>query len=227
MTVRVVAGEIYAKDATVRAVIPTSHQPRWPPIERVAETIATPRRRFPAHSHEGVEVLTYVLEGSGLYSYDTGPLEPVGARSIHLLTAGTNVAHSINPGKGQTLRWLSVVATLPGTASSANRSQASIASEGRLAADGTRTRGLVGPDTAVQSAVGLQAFDIDFADEGTTFHRVGHTVNAVAYAVNGTGSIDGVPIELGEAGLIEGSAGVAIQGRPGFRLILVQVPRPA
>jgi len=55
MTVRVVAGEVGAREVTARVALPTAAQPRWPPFERVAETIATPRRPFPLHRHEGVE----------------------------------------------------------------------------------------------------------------------------------------------------------------------------
>ncbi len=71
-SIRVIPGEIDGRDVTTRAVIPSTAQPRWPPLERIAETIATPRRRFPPHRHEGVEVLTYVIEGSGTYEYGTG-----------------------------------------------------------------------------------------------------------------------------------------------------------
>ncbi len=226
MPVRIVAGEISAKDATVRAVIPTASQPKWPPLERLAETIATPRRRFPAHSHEGVEVLTYVVEGSGLYADESGTAQAVTAGAVRLLTAATSVPHAINPGKGQTLRWLAVVATLSTTGEVSDRFQSTQAQPGTTAPDGTRTTFLVGPGSSVRSVVGIEAYEIGFVDAGTTFRKVGHSVNAVAYALAGAGSVDGHPLELGEAAIIEGSAGVAIHGLPGFRLVMVQVPRP-
>lgn len=227
MPVRILAGEIAARDATVRSVIPSSAQPKWPPVELLAETIATPRRRFPAHGHVGVEVFSYVIEGSGLYSYGTNPPEPLGAGSVQLLTAGTQVAHAINPGKGQTLRWLAVVVTLSPQGAPTNRLQSARMTDGPVAPDGTRTRNLVGAASTVRSSVGLEAYELAFAEEGTTFRRVGHGVNAVGYALSGAGTVDGRPVELGEAAVIEESAGVAIQGRPGFRIVLVHVPRPA
>jgi len=227
MTVRVIPGEISATDATVRSVIPTSIQPKWPPLERVAETIATPRRRFPAHGHSGAEVLTYIVEGSGLYSYGNQPVEPVASGSIHLLTAPSGVAHAINPGKGQTLRWLAVLVTLPPSSDSTVRLQSSQALDGAVGADGTRVRALVGPGSPIRSTAGLEVYDLSFVEDGTTFRKVGHTVRAVAYALAGAGSVDGRPVEVGEAALVEDASGVAIQGRAGFRLALVQVPRPS
>ena len=226
MTVRIVAGEISAKDATVRAVIPTVSQPRWPPLERVAETIATPRRRFPAHGHIGVEVLTYVVEGSGLYAHESGSAEPVTAGAVRFLTAATTVPHAINPGKGQTLRWFAVVATLPTTGGVSDRFQSAQVRPDTPASDGTRTTFLVGAGSSVRSLVGMEAYEVGFIDEGTTFRKVGHSVNAVAYALAGAGNVDGHPVGVGEAAIIEGSAGVAIHGMPGFRLVMVQVPRP-
>ena len=226
MTIRVIAGEISAKDVTIRSLIPSSSQPRWPPLERVAETIATPRRRFPAHGHAGVEVLTYVTEGSGLYSYGEGPEEAVAPGSVQLLFASTNVAHAINPGKGQMLRWFSVVAALPATTTTANGLQSTYAREGALAADGTTTRFLVGPASAIRSAIGLEAYEVAFRSEGTSFRKIGHGFNSVVYAFSGAGSLDGHPIELGEAAIVEDAAGVALHGRPGFRTVLIKVPRP-
>lgn len=227
MTIRVIAGEISAKDATTRTVLPTTTEEAWPPLERVAETIASSTRRFPVHRHANVEVVTYVIEGSGLYSFGTNPAERIGAGSIHVLAAHSSVAHAINPGKGQTLRWFAVVAGLPPSAGQADTLQSGRTGNETVKADGTITRSILGPGGPARSEVGLIAHDIEFAQEGTTFRRVGHSLNALAYAVSGAGSVDGRPIELGEAALVEGSAGIAIQGRPGFRVVLLQVPRPA
>jgi quercetin 2,3-dioxygenase len=226
MPVRIVPGEISAKDATTRAVIPTGVQPKWPPILRLAESIATPHRRFPGHGHEGVEVMTYVMEGSGLYSFEARAPEPIAVGSVLLLSAPTNVAHAVNPGKGQTLRWLAVVVALPVGTMGAAELQAANAKDGAVAADGTSTRYLVGAGSPLKSRASLEAVEISFVSEGTSFRRVGHASNAVGYATAGTGSIDGHSIEPGEAAIVEESAGVAIDGQPGFRLAWIQVPRP-
>ena len=225
MSIRVVAGEIDAMDATTRAVIPTAMQGRWPPFERVAETIATPRRRFPVHRHEGVEVLTYVIEGSGSYEFESRAPDLVATGSTQLLTAPAAVSHVINPGKGQTIRWLAVIAALPAGKATEPRLQSSGGVESGVQPDGTIVRAVVGPGTKIQSAVGLKAESIQFVEEGTSFRKIGHDAIAVCYAMGGTGRIDNLPLEGGEAALVDESSGVAIQGDIGFRLVLLRVPR--
>jgi len=226
MSIRVVSGEISAKDATTRAAIPTAAQPRWPPFERVAETIATPRRRFPPHRHEGVEVLTYVIEGSGTYECGSGPPTPLTAHSTTLLTAPGSVSHAINPGKGQTLRWFSVVASLPSGAAAAPRRQDSRAEASAIQADGTQVRRLVGSGAGLASALGLESELVEFTANGAAFRKVGHDRVAVCYALSGRGSVDNQATDAGEAALVDDAGGVAIEGRPGFRITVTTAPRP-
>ncbi len=225
MSVRVVPGEIGAKDATTRTVIPTVVQPRWPPLERVAETIATPRRRFPPHRHEGAEVLTYVIEGLGSYEFGPDPPVPVLPGAVKLLTAPTSVSHAVNPGSGQTVRWFSVVAALPDGTASVPRLQSGRAEETGVRPDGTNVQRLVGPKVAIRSAIGLECEAITFLSDGTSFQRVGHDSVALCYALSGRGMVDGEALEGGEAALVENAAGIALQGQPGFHVVFVRVPR--
>jgi quercetin 2,3-dioxygenase len=226
MSVRVVRGEIGVKDVTTRTVVPTAAQPRWPPFERVAETIATPRRPFPRHRHEGVEVLTYVIEGLASYAADPGPPTPLEAGSVRLLTAPTPTFHAINPGKGQTVRWFSAVASLPAGASAGAglQSDRPAATEGEAA--GATVVRLVGPGSRLTSAAGLQALVIEHSAPGTSFQRVGHDRVAVCYALAGRGAIDNDPLDVGEAALVQDAAAVSVQGQTGFRAVVLTAPKP-
>ena len=225
MSIRIIPGEIDAKDATTRTPIPSSAQSRWPPFERVAETIATPRRRFPPHRHEGVEVLTHGIEGSGTYEFGSDPIAPFEVGSTALLTAPTPVSHSINPGKGRTLRWFSVVATLPEGRVAAPRLQMTRSAETPVQADGTVVRHLLGAGTSVTSIAGLEGELIEFREGGTSFRRIGHDREAVCYALSGQGSVDSAVLEGGEAALVSDAAGIGLGGRTGFRAVLVSAPR--
>jgi quercetin 2,3-dioxygenase len=226
MTVRIVRGEISSKNVTTRTVIPTAATPKWPPFERVAETIATPRRPFPAHRHEAEEVLTYVIEGSAVYALAPGPSEPLSPGSTKLLTAPTPVSHSINPAKGQTIRWFALVATLPGGVASAPRLQSGRPTPTPVQADGTVVQPLVGTRSGVSSSTGLECDSVEFREEGTSFQKVGHDRVAVVYALSGPGVVDNLAIEAGEAALVEEAAGIALQGDPGFHVVLCSAPRP-
>lgn len=225
MSVRVVLGEISAKDVTARAVVPSANVPRWPPFERVAESVAAPRRSFPSHRHEGVEVLTYVVEGWGQYGYGTGPPTSMPMGAMRLLTAPTAESHSINPEKGKTVRWFASVARLSDPKVAVARLQSAQPESSGLLPDGTVVRRLVGPGSSVVSAMGLECEVIEFQDAGDTFRKVGHDRAAVIYALSGHGSVDTESLEMGEAALVESAAGVAIHGQPGLRVVLASAPR--
>jgi len=226
MSVRVVRAEIGSKDVTTRTVVPTVAQPRWPPLQRVAETIATPRRPFPPHRHEGVEVLNYVIEGSAYYSVDRNPPEPLLPGSTKLLTAPTSVSHAVNPAEGRTVRWFALVVTLPAGAATVPRLQSGQAEATEMQPDGTVLRHLVGPRSGVTSAAGLECDAIEFRQAGTAFRKVGHDRRAVVYALSGPGMVDNDALDAGEAALVEDAAGIALQGEPGFHVILSSVPWP-
>jgi redox-sensitive bicupin YhaK (pirin superfamily) len=226
VSIRVVPGEIGSKDVTTRVILPTAAQPRWPPFERVAETIATPRRPFPPHRHENAEVLTYVIEGSASYAFGPGAPEPLEPGSTKLLTASANVSHAINPGKGQTVRWFSLVASLPPGVAPATRLQSGRGTSTEIQPDGTILHQLVGPHAGLPSAAGLECEVVRFVQQGTAFRRVGHERVAVIYALAGPGFVDNSPLDEGEAALVNDAAGVALQGESGFHVILATAPRP-
>ena len=226
MTIRLVQGEVDTKDVSTRVVLPTAAQPRWPPFERVAETIATPRRPFPPHRHEKSEVLTYVIEGSAFYAFASGAPEPLGPGSTKLLTASTGVSHSINPAKGQTVRWFSIVASLPPDGAFSPRLQSGSPPDSPVQPDGTVLQQLIGPRSTISSAAGLECEAIRFTDEGTAFRRVGHDRVAIVYALTGPGTIDNEPLDAGEAALVDAAAGMSLQGEPGFHVIFSTAPRP-
>jgi redox-sensitive bicupin YhaK (pirin superfamily) len=224
VTVRVVPGEIAAKDTTARVVLPTSLQAKIPPIERVAETIASPARKLPLHKHEAAEVLTYVVEGSGTYEFAGAPIASIGTGDARIMTAPGTGSHAINPGKGQTIRSFAVVASLSPSPGAPAKLQSSSVIESPPQADGSAVARLLGPGAPLKSLAGLECEVVRFVGLGTSFRRVGHDRTGICYALAGRGSVDGVPLEGGEAAIITDAAGIALQGREGFRAILLRAP---
>jgi redox-sensitive bicupin YhaK (pirin superfamily) len=172
-----------------------------------------------------VEVLTYIVEGAASYEFGPGPADPLTSGSVKLLTATSDVAHSINPGKGGTVRSFAVVALLPPGATGSPRLQSGNAISAGIQPDGTVVRSLVGPGTALTSMAGLAGETIEFRSAGTAFRKVGHDRVAVCYAISGRGMVDSDVLDGGEAALVENAAGVALQGQPGFHVVLVSGPR--
>jgi redox-sensitive bicupin YhaK (pirin superfamily) len=224
MPVRVVRGEVGSKSATTRTVLPSGSGETLPPFERVAETVATPRRRFPPHRHEGVEVLTYVTEGSASYVYGSGAADPLAPGAVRLLTAPTSVSHTIEAKEGSTVRWFAAVVPLAKGAAGPSRLQSGFAQPSAVQPDGTVVRHVLGPPTGLTSAAGLECVALEFRESGTAFQRVGHDRVAVCYVLSGEGKVDNRPLEVGEAALVEDSAAVAVHGLAGFRTILLSAP---
>jgi redox-sensitive bicupin YhaK (pirin superfamily) len=224
--VRVVPGVVTSRSATARVVLPTGRQPVWPPFARVAETIVAVGRRFPAHVHENAEVLTFVVEGLAAYELPPSPPVSMEPGSLELLASSAEVTHAIRPAQGTSVRWFSLVADLPPEASVPTRAQFDRPTPSGPQADGTVVRRLVGPGARVVSATGLEAEEVAFGPGGTSFRRIGRDRRGLVYAFSGRGRVDGEPIEVGEAALVENASGIALQGNPGFRVALATLPRP-
>jgi len=227
-SIRIVSGEVEARSATTRVVLPTPTVPAWAPYARVAESIATHRRPFPAHPHEAEEVLSYVIEGFATYQFGTASEEALGAGEARFLTAGTKVMHRIAPAKGSPIRWFTLVVGLP--ASAAGRAptvQRATAIPGLPEAREVVVQPIVGGGSDVRSIAGLEAAALSSPGGGSVFRRVGHGRRGVLYVLAGRGTVDGHAVEAGEAALIEGAAGVGIQCEPGFRGVMATVTTDA
>jgi redox-sensitive bicupin YhaK (pirin superfamily) len=225
-SLRWVAGEVQAKTTTSRSLLPSLSLTSWPPFSRVVETIATQTRQLPVHGHEREEVLTYVFEGFASYQFqDQAPI-PAPSGSVQLLTAPAKTIHRVSPVEGGTVRWFSVVVTLPSSVQGAAKLQSVQTRPSDLQPDGTVVRELVGPGSGVSARSELTVREIQFAAGGTTFQRIGHGRRGIVYALSGRGSVDSQPIEGGEGVLAEGVAGIAIHGNVGLRVVVVSVPAP-
>lgn len=75
------------------------------------------------------------------------------------------------------------------------------------------------------SGAGLECQEITFVQPSTSFGHVGHDRRALVYVLAGKGTVSGQTIEGGEAALVEGTAGVALAGTEGLRVIFATAPR--
>ncbi len=142
-----------------------------------------------------------------------------------LLTAPATVSHAINPMTGQTLHWFSVVATLPAGKPVPARLQSAQSEPTGPEPEGTIVRKLAGPGALLDSGSGLECESVNFREDGSSFHRVGHDRAAVCYALSGRGTIDDETLNAGQTALVSDAAGVAIHGRTGFHVVLATAPR--
>jgi len=224
--IRVVHGEIDTKVVATRLIIPTRAQPEWPPLLRIAESIASRSRQMPAHAHEGAEVLSLVIEGVATYQLGAGAAERLTPGCARLLTAPQRAMHRLSPAEGGAIRWFNLVVQLPPGTLGENHLQSATPSSPVVEVDDMRLRRLVGSSGPMVSVSGLECQEMTFPRESTTFPRIGANRKAVLYVLSGRGSVDSDPVELGDAAIVENLPGVAIHGEAGLEAILMTVPTP-
>jgi redox-sensitive bicupin YhaK (pirin superfamily) len=220
------ASRIDVSDVSSRLLFPTPQQGPWLPFRRYAETIATSRKKPGPHSHNRELVAVYVLEGN--VDHEDGRRERTSLASgdVLTLTAGQETEHQLMIGKGRTASWVSLVLALPSTTAATWNVARLRPVRPPPAADGTIQTDLVGGTTGIRAETGLNWTEIEFVQEGTSFVHVGNERRAVAYVLRGPGSIENQSTDTGVGMMMEGVAGVALTGEPGFRVLLASVPCP-
>jgi redox-sensitive bicupin YhaK (pirin superfamily) len=222
----VVSSRIDVSDVSARLLFPTVEQGPWAPFERFAETLATSRKKVGTHSHQGEEVLAFVIEGSVDHADRAGHHLELVRGSVLLFTAATEASHELRMQKGRTARWISVVVRLPaGVAQPKAAVQVSTPERREPAPDGTVETRLVGPNETIRGYSGLEGRDIEFVEAGTCICRIGRDRQGIVYVLGGSGTVDNVDIDPGDGALLEKASGVALHGSSGYRVILVSAPR--
>jgi redox-sensitive bicupin YhaK (pirin superfamily) len=224
-SVRVVPGVVETRNTTTRLVIPTPSQPAWLPFTRVGETVVNRGREFAPHAHESEEVLTYVTEGLATYQMEPGGIAQLRPGHARLLTTPGRTEHRISPGRGGPIRWFNLVVQLPEGSRGPFRLQTSEPPTAPTYDQNALVHRIVGEGSSMASAAGLACAEITFVESSTSFLGVGHDRRGLVYSLAGRGKVDGVSVETGEAALVEGAAGVAVQGTPGLRVIVATAPR--
>jgi redox-sensitive bicupin YhaK (pirin superfamily) len=166
-----------------------------------------------------------VVEGFASYQYGTDPAKPTPADSVMMLYAPSKVSHRVSPAQGGTVRWVSLVLSLPESDAGAPRIRSERTTASDVQPDGTQVRLLAGPGSKLPTKSGLAARELRFVDGGTTFQAVGRDRRGIAYVLAGRGEVDTQPVEVGEGVLVENVSGIAVHGRAGMRILLASAPR--
>jgi redox-sensitive bicupin YhaK (pirin superfamily) len=224
-TIRIVPGVVETRNTTTRLILPTPSQPSWPPFTRVGESVVNRGRQFAPHAHEAEEVLTYVTEGLASYQMEPGGAAQLRPGHARLLTTPGRTEHRISPVRGGPIRWFNLVVQLPAGSRGPFRLQTSEPPATPTYEQNALVHRIVGEGSSMASAAGLACAEITFVESSTSFLGVGHDRRGLIYSLVGRGKVDGVSLETGEAALVEGAAGVAVQGTSGLRVIVATAPR--
>ena len=77
------------------------HNTRFGPLRVVNNDRIDGGCGFPMHSHEDMEIITWVIEGSLIHEDSTGTTEEVGRNSLQKMSAGSGISHSEYNGSDQ------------------------------------------------------------------------------------------------------------------------------
>jgi redox-sensitive bicupin YhaK (pirin superfamily) len=225
---RVVASRIELADVSGRVLFPSPVQGPWLPFLRFADTITMGGGDDPeGHTHLDEEVLNFIVEGRVDYEDDVGRASILEAGTLELLTAREETRHKLVGAKdGTRTRWLSVVVRVPaGSAGTSHRFQVAPCPTPIEIGEAAMIRFLVGPDAPVQSGAGLECNELEFRQDGQCDSPVGPERRAVAYVIEGSGSVGHQVLEVGVGALIENATKVSIRALSGTRLLLASAPR--
>lgn len=85
------------KGAIVKRLFPTKNIPELDPFLLLDEFSVDPESGFPLHSHQGVEFITYMLEGSLKHKDSTGASGNIKQGDVQVTTAGKGIKHEEMP----------------------------------------------------------------------------------------------------------------------------------
>lgn len=75
----------------------------------VNDDLVQPGLGFPIHTHQDMEIITYVLEGSLQHQDSTGSRNVIGPGGVQVMTAGSGMAHSeYNPSQTKPVHFLQI-----------------------------------------------------------------------------------------------------------------------
>ena len=224
---RVVASRMDLEDVSGRVLFPTPRVGPWIPFVRFAETVTTGAGDdSEGHSHKREEVLNYIVEGRVEYEDDVRRRSVLEQGAVVLLTAREEAHHNLMTRPSPRSRWLSVIVRVPTNLGGAPHAvQIATAPTPHQPEGGPVERRLVGRGAPIVSASGLECVDLEFSEKGRCRCPVGDGRRAVAYAYDGSGSVDGQVVEAGAGALIEDVNEVTVEAGAGTRVFLASAPR--
>jgi len=203
------------------------HDPRhmgFGPLRVINEDRVQPGTGFGTHGHRDMEIITYVLEGALAHEDSMGNGSTIVPGDVQRMSAGRGVTHSeFNHEKNATTHFLQIwiEPSARGIAPGYEQKHFDVAAKrGRLrlvaspeGADGSVT---IHQDARVYAGL------FDGAERAT--HPLAPGRKAYLHLARGKLTVNGVPLEAGDAAKLEGVAEIVLQQGAGAEALLFDLP---
>lgn len=187
----------------LRRLFPTFAQPPHDPFVLLDEFTVTPPAAFPDHPHRGFEAVTYLLQGALRHQDSLGTDSIVGAGGAQRFTAGRELRHAEEP-VGERAWGLQLWVVLPPALRECEPSYQAVPQLAWETSDGIERCWIVGGSSllALQTPVEYVLLRLPHGAEGA--HPLPRSWRGFAYALAGTGSINGQHVRRSEGVMVQG-----------------------
>lgn len=179
---------------------------------------------WPLHSHQDVEGLTYVVEGTfGHEDNVDGPFGPLPAGSVQRMTLGSGALHSeLNASKTEPMRFIQIWILPHSAGLTPNVEQRVFTKEERT----NLLLKVIGPEggevVKVHQDASVHVASLEAQAE--VVHQIREGRGVYAYVIDGSATFDEQPVSTGDAAKVLDQPRLAIRATTPSELILVDVP---
>ncbi len=191
----------------------------------INEDVIAPAQGFGMHSHDNMEIITYILQGNLAHKDSMGNVEVIHQGHVQRMTAGTGVSHSeFNASDSEPVHLLQIwilpnQQNLPPSYEDGFFTDAQKLNQWCLLASENGAQGslIVHQDMALWASQLSERNMLDYVlKEGRS---------AYLQVASGSVEIDGKPLQAGDAALLDAAKTIAIQATEDAEVLLFDLPK--
>ncbi len=192
----------------------------WGNLRVINEDRVAPGMGFGKHGHRDMEIVSYVLSGELAHQDSMGNVKGIPPGDVQRMSAGTGVVHSeFNHAKGATTHFLQIWILPAATGIAPGYEQKTIPAAEKRGA----LRLVASPDGAkgsvtIHADASLYAGLFDGAETATL--ALDPARKGYVHLVRGMLSVNGVPLEAGDAALLAGESRIELANGTGAEVLV-------
>jgi redox-sensitive bicupin YhaK (pirin superfamily) len=177
----------------------------------INEDFVAPAEGFGAHSHDNMEILSYVMEGALEHRDSTGASGVLGPNELQRMSAGTGVRHSeFNASQTDKTHFLQIWILPERDGLKPEYEQRTFPHDdrlGRLRLIGSRD----GREGSVTIHQDVNLYNALISSGREVTHPIAEGRHAWVQVLNGSVTLNGLPLEAGDGAAVSGETAIAIK----------------